>query len=222
MKNGAWQEYLKLVRETRLFIESQLPAHTFVEKEEAPFIVNRRKPAEKAHKEATPQSPPAPEAKKEILSQVTAKGGQANPTIMPKNTEWELHPMGHVEERPSLRQKLSSYVPTCEPQIGAFLILPEENPSHRLFLESLSRAITRSFIPASVVVYDPTLFQKAEGKLIVVPLSLLKKKHPHALPHTLIEEGAFKLLAIENLDLYGHDPTCKRALWRAIQSLFRS
>jgi hypothetical protein len=192
MESNFQQQYLTLVQDTRLFIQAKLH----------PVRLN---PPGKAF---SPAALPA-----EPIQKPESKTGK---------DMWELQPMAQVEESPFLRKKLSSFVQICDPIVSTLLILPEENPTHRLFLENVSRAITRAFSPASVVLYNEAVLHNCQGKILLVPAPLLKKKYPHAQPHHPFKTENFSMIPLENLDLYAHDVNCKLALWNTIQRLFQS
>ena len=192
------QQYLQLVRDVRSFIQSQIRD---VCRKEEPKIVSPS---------TASVSPSRQEVKK--LSEAT----------LSKKSAWELQPMQALESAATFYKKLAPFVSICETQPMVFLILPEENPTHRLFLENVSRAITRTFCPASVVNYSEIHFQSAQGKLFLIPAELLRKKWPGCKPHQSFKTDSFTALPLENLDKYAEDVQCKRTLWNAIQSLFQS
>ena len=130
--------------------------------------------------------------------------------------------MPHTESSATFRNKISPFATTCELHISVFLVLPEENGAHRLFLENVCRAITKAFAPASVVLYQEKLFHACQDKIFLAPLPLLQKKFPHLLPHQIFKAETFTVIPLESLDRYAHDVHCKRMLWNTIQHLFQS
>jgi hypothetical protein len=186
-------EYLKLVHDVRVLLQTHL------------------KPTKKEPTAAP--SPPTFSGKEEQKKKLSSA---------PKESKWELQAMQQAQERDSLRKKLSLFVRTVEPLLTIFLVLPEESAAHRLFLENVARAITRTFAPASVILYHELLFQNCKDRVFLIPISLLKKKFPHAQVHQLLKTDEFKAIALDELDRYAHDVECKRALWIAIQHLFQS
>ena len=227
MREDLHLEYLKLVQDARLFIQQKRGCLRSFEKEKNalpslahPITAPSQKITQgrRGEKVSSPQVTP------------TVEPSIAQPPKIQKIPEkkessqslWELQPMGQPEEDVSFRNKLASYTQVFEPLISALLVLPEENLGHRLFLENVSRAITRTFAPASVVLYHEALFRDYPCKLFLAPLSLLKKKFPHAIPHQLFKIEGCSLIPLGDLDLYGGDAHYKRALWNTIQLSFQS
>lgn len=152
------------------------------------------------------------------IEPASAASPPSRPTSI--NTNWELQPM----QQPLLTgpHALAGFVPGIGPFIPIVLVLPEESCADRLFLENVSRAITRTFAPATVALYDKDLFAKPEGKIFLIPQPLLKKKYPELSPHQLLKRENFSLLVLEKLELYQENIQAKQALWKAIQHLFPS
>ena len=209
------RELKDLVHDTRLFIQGPL---------RMPASINKERPQ---NLQSVVKSIPVPSV--EVIVEEVKKEVNAPPPIeLPKKVtvskeikrgDWELQPMIQREDSLTMRKKLSNYTETCDPPIAVILILPEENTVHRLFLENVCRAITRTFASASVELYFEGIFQKRECSLFLAPLTLLKKKSLQA--HTLFKEQEQKVIPLENLDVYAHDVNSKRALWTAIQQSFQ-
>lgn len=200
-----------LVRDTRLFIQSLMPLPKTPPRE----IIPKQKRVEIPEKidllEIRDPLPPFP------------------PPVLPRKIEtknskgeWELHPMTQPEENLDWSKKLANYTQICVPEILAILLLPEENGVHRLFLENISRVLTKTYGPASVLKSEEKMWKKLRYKYIFAPCTLLKKKFPKAEPHISFKEGEVSWIPMENLDLYGHDVQAKRVLWTTIQHLFQS
>ncbi len=196
------QDYLKLIQDTRLFIQREYS----LEEKNVPIPPPALAPAP-IPAPALPPSPPPTKSEKPPQAPPT-KGG------------WALQPMSQTEETSHFRDNLSSFAKTCAFDISTFLVLPEENGAHRLFLENVSRAITKTFQPSTVVLFQEKLLQMP-GKIFLIPLSCLKSQFPNLEPHQFIKTPNTTFLALENLDNYAEDVNCKRALWNAIQLLFR-
>lgn len=216
-------EYLKLVHDTRLFIQNK---RGFKKSDrEAPPLPRLKesnhstipKKIERRQEETPPPQPIAPEAPKTPIKKNAAPEKKEL-----KQGQWELHPMGQPEPDTHFRQKLSRYISVCDPTILIFLILEEEDALYRLFLENVSRAITKTFGPASVLLYHDALFQDPQKKLFLIPYSLIKKRFPQASIHHPFKVEHHTVLPLDTLDSYGSDPNQKRALWNAIQLLFQS
>ena len=135
---------------------------------------------------------------------------------------WELQAMPSVEDPAHLRQKLAVYTTIQAPPLRVLLILPEDNNPHRLFLENVSRAVTRTFGSAKVALYQDGILDQIQGKLVLAPLSLFQKKFPKAQIHIPLQDVDMTWIPLENLDIYAHDVTAKRALWMSIQRSFQS
>lgn len=142
----------------------------------------------------------------------------------PLETKWALIPLPPVDETKTLYHRFASFFPKeslTEPACVAYLLLPEEKPACRLFLENVSKAVTRSLAPACVALahekkWDAWFADK--GKLIAAPLSLVKKKIPLAQTHCFYPIGASTLLALEELESYLHDLNLKRTLWNTLKT----
>lgn len=199
MNNRFQQQFLKLVQDTRKFIEQQSPLMT-----------------------TRPPHAPVEAPSVQIPVDTVALPVKKAPRATQNKSAWELQPMSLALGNTPLLNKLSALVQTCEPVIPIFLVLPEENAPHRLFLENVSRAITRTFAPASVILYEEKILSTHSGRIFLAPVTLLQSKFPQAQPHQIIKTGIDTLLPLEPLDLYAEETNCKRALWNAIQLLFRS
>lgn len=212
MTNSTIKEFAELVRDARKFIQQDLRPIISLAREPM------RCPAPQVQVQApavqVPQlpdePPPRPVPAKPIVAPALPKGG------------WELQAMPAPTDSSPLRQKLAAYTATNDPPLSVLLILPEENGMHRLFLENVSRAVTRSFASATVAIYRDGLLQEMQGKLILAPLSLLQKRFPKAQVHIPLQESGMTWIPLENLDIYAHDVTAKRALWMSIQRSFQS
>jgi hypothetical protein len=214
MKSDLCREYLQLLQDTRLFIQNQL------------------RPAPLYESPPPPPSPPTslpsyqPEKKKEVKEKSTREVSKLPETegAKPKiRVTWELHPMAPVEGSGTFHHKLSPYVKICEPLISTLLLLPEENGAHRLFLENVARVITRTFSAATVLLYQEKLFYTGQNKILLAPITLLKRVFPEVEePHKIFKAETFTLIPLEPLDHYAHDMNCKRILWNTIQHLFQS
>jgi hypothetical protein len=202
LKPSDLQEFTALLRDTRQFIEGHLrPSPSFGENR--PVLLAKKAPAT-----AIVDTPATLIVKPKTQGQRPLKGG------------WDLHPMPAPADFSYLRQKLAVFTSTQEPPLKVILVLPEENSHHRLFLENVSKAVTRSFASATVVLYEERLFQ--QKGIVLAPLSLLLKKFPKAQAHIPFCERETIWIPLENLDIYSHDVNCKRALWKSIQHSFQS
>lgn len=210
--HSIYDDLRDLVRESRLFIQSQMPPPPRTLPKETTFPKQKRvEIPEKVDLITIKEPVPPPLLPKPALKiEKSSKG------------EWELHPMAQAVENLDWPKKLATYTQTCVPEIVALLLLPEENGAHRLFLENISRALTRTYGPSSVLKYEEKMWKKINCKYILAPCTLLKKKFPKAEPHSSFKEGDQVLIPMENLDLYGHDVQAKRVLWTTIQHLFQS
>lgn len=168
----------------------------------------------------------------EITDPLPAVSKLVKPVTMSKNSHpiprsiskpaWELQTMPVMSSDngiEALKKKMSTYINLHEPEISVLLTLPEESPPHRLFLESLSKAITRTFASASVVLFDPEVLSPSRALLILTPLFLIQKKYPNAKIHTLLKDENLSLLPLDHLDRYQEDLTNKRTLWRVVHSI---
>ncbi|MFC2049108.1 hypothetical protein ACFLR2_00330 [Chlamydiota bacterium] len=216
LNKSAAKEFAELVRDARKFLEQNMRIQGAKEKASLP-------PVKTATSAAAPP-PPVEETPPPAMPQAPPPKPSAAPAASPPKGSWELQAMTMTapSDTSALRQKLAPYTSTNDPALDVLLILPEENSLHRLFLENVSRAVTRSFASASVTLYHEGLLQEMRGKLILAPLSLLHKRFPKALPHIPVQEGGMTWIPLENLDIYTHDVTAKRALWMSIQRSFQS
>ena len=229
---------LELIQDTHLFIKQQF--HLREAKENGVHLFGQyRKAVQSA---CTPESPQAPSIEKVHLEPLLAalsvgppvepsqpllsvnpdKKKVNKPATQVKKSAWELQPLAQAEDCAVFRKQIAHYVQTCDPLISVLLLLPEENPLHRLFLENVCRAITRTFTPASVVLFNGALLIDEQYKLVLAPCSLLKKKFPDVQPHQSFKTERYSVIPLENLDLYTHDVNSKRALWSTIQRSFQS
>ena len=220
MNTSTLKEFAKLVHDVRQFIQQDtLPlARQKIPPLSAPTLAIQTPSLQKeppAGAKPLPISLPAPV--------MAVKPTTYNPVI---KGDWELHAMPPAEHPSHLRQKLAAYLAMQEPPLKVLLILPEDNNPHRLFLENVSRAVTRTFASASIVLYHDGLLSQLQGqmhdKLILAPLSLFQKRFPKAQPHIPLQEEGMNWIPLENLDIYAHDVTAKRALWMSIQRSFQS
>jgi len=252
MRRDLFQSYAELVRDARLFIQNQLHPNLLKHRDRAKtsnfeqlsksFTIDPSKtlPSNQEIKssEIYPRDKkeiPSPSLVLALPTEVSPPSPVAAPMFMPvveeatKKTEvlmkkghWELQPMPPIETPSSFYKKLSPFLSVIETSLPILLVLPEENTAHRLFLENVARAITRSFAAASVVLYNEEFFRSFHGKLALIPTELLKNKYPGCQPHKIVKTESFTALPLEFLDKYAEDVHCKRALWTAIQSLFQS
>lgn len=140
-------------------------------------------------------------------------------------TNWPLLPLPLPEETETLFARFSDVFPKdsliTQPNTLIYLLLPEEKEAPRLFLENVSRVITRTLAPASVLFGDEKKCEqllKKEGVLIIAPLSLLKKKFPSLAVHQFYPAGHSTLLPLEELDYYLKDLNLKRTLWNTLKT----
>ena len=221
MNTSTTQEFAKLVRDVRQFIQQDMP----------PTAKHKKLPSS-AHmptlqtlslQTSTLQKDP-PKTEKPLDSLSTQVVPVKSTTYIPPviKGDWELHAMSPTLDSSPLRQKLAIYTPMQEPPLRVILVLPEDNNPHRLFLENVSRAVTRTFASACVVLYHDGLIEQMQDKLLLAPLFLFQKKFPKAQTHIPLQEGGLTWIPLENLDIYAHDVTAKRALWMSIQRSFQS
>ncbi len=138
---------------------------------------------------------------------------------------WHLQPLPPLPVNSDLvawKSKLSPFVTVSEPTIAALLIVTDEHPQQRLFLENVARAITRTFGPAQVISPQDPILQKKERRVILAPAPLLRKKFPEAQIDVLIKEENRFWIPMGDLDHYDHNIASKRALWTLIQLSFQS
>jgi hypothetical protein len=228
-RHGIKNELVTLAREARLFIQNMIEPHTR-KKEEPPSKLQNVKSKNPSTSTLKPET--INKEKKEILK-----------------TLWELHPMSQAEEKWEYYNKVSPFIRLTQPSINVILVLPEEQPTHRLFLENVSRVITKTFAPARVVLYQEEILKKSFNisfglssldskviaeqslkdenkpknqvahKIFLLPLSLI---HKEVEPHVPFLEQGNTWIALDNLDMYLHDANRKRSLWKTIQQLFQS
>ncbi len=216
MSNSTIHEFAKLVHDVRHFIQQDMrpvKEKTPPSSAHAPTVQVHTLPKNVPESE----TPPPDVLPKQI---VPAKATTYIPPIL--KGDWELHAMPPPADSSHLHQKLATYTSAQEPPLSVLLILPEDNNPHRLFLENVSRAVTRTFASASVVLYHDGLLGQMQGKLILAPLSLFQKRFPKAQPHIPQQAEGMTWIPLENLDIYAHDVTAKRALWMSIQRSFQS
>lgn len=209
----------QLVRDTRSYLEQS-------------FVEFPKKQTKQIHPILKPQPKPS---KKEIIAKNPSKSNDEEIALTsskrdrefkkreePKTYSWELQPMAQPCLSSAFAERLSKYLSLCTPAVPVRLILPEEIDLHRLFLESLARAITSNCMPASVILWKKDVLQDPSIKHILAPVSILKKNYQNIQPHQAVVEKERVLIPMEPLDLYLHDITSKRALWKIIQHSFRS
>lgn len=219
-------EFTKLVSDVRHFIQQDMPPLREVLNDKLQDLTISKPLSFQSPALQTPSfqkaPPPKTEMPIEVLSTkvVPIKSTTYTPHVI--KGDWELQAMPPAENSSPLRKKLSAYTAMQEPPLKVLLVLPEDNNPHRLFLENVSRAVTRTFASASVVLYFDGLLDTIQGKLLLAPLFLFQKRFPKALTHILLQEEGMNWIPLENLDIYAHDVTAKRALWMSIQRSFQS
>ena len=99
-----------------------------------------------------------------------------------------------------------------QPTVPIYLVLFEDLPAHRFFLENVAKAITKNFATASVIVIK-SLTELPPCKLIIAHSSQHKE-------HELIStKGNTPLLTLAPFEKYLNDQNLKRTLWNRLQSL---
>jgi len=186
------QEFALLLKDTLRFFEQMQP----------------KRPAKiKTLPKATP--PPLPK------QQPIEKKSTPPPKLEAK---WKREPLPLPTESHQLRARFENVLPnrqSIEPLIPIKLLLVEEKPEHRLFLESVAKAITRSIAPASVVMREEP---SSSLKLLIAPLSYLKKRFPKMQSHEFYQENGLTFFPLEDLDLYLTDNNLKRLLWNSLNT----
>ncbi len=212
----AHRELATLVRDTRLYLQTLVKGKVepLVKGKAELLVKGKVEPVVKG--ESAVEKPAPKEAPK-----VVVKAERAPQPLLP-NPKWELHPMEQATLPVGLQGRIASSTQVSDPPLDLCLVLPEENSHHRLFLENVARAVTRSFASSVVVLYQETLFKKPISRFLLLPADLLQKKFPKARPHHPIVDGGVTWIPLEPLDLYALDINAKRALWMAIQRLFQS
>lgn len=139
-------------------------------------------------------------------------------------TKWALIPSPPADETKTLYHRFESLFPKealTTPTCSAYLLLVEENPACRLFLENVAKAMTRSFAPTCVALANEKKWESwfiEPGTLIVMPLSLVKKKIPQAHIHCFYPIGSSTLLPLEEVECYIQDINLKRILWNTLKT----
>ncbi len=137
--------------------------------------------------------------------------------------EWALNPMPLPLSIDSLFESFCSSLPDLrliKPDIPILLILPIDKPHDRLFLENVSRALTYTLAPARVLLAEETKLSNwcPEAKLIVAPLSFLRKNYPKLHLHCFYPTQGPTLLPIEEVESYLNDLKLKRILWNTLKT----
>lgn len=135
---------------------------------------------------------------------------QAKAVEKPKQS-WSLNSMAPPAQ---VESRFDQYLTPTSVTIPILLVLPEENPQQRLFLENVSRAITQHFAPSKVV----SAIQEAQ--VVLAPCSLLNKND--LIPHTPYTEGKTTYIPLNNLDRYQEDRNLKQSLWTTLKRHFQN
>jgi hypothetical protein len=213
------EEYRRLVEQTRRFLQMQMRGqlYSLPEKPKLPSPPVAMSPAHTTPPILAAEPLPAPLPREQPTPLV--------PSAIHTDA-WSLQPMEEGIEDREFYTKLSAFLPLSMPPLSTLLILPEEIPAHRLFLETLSRVITQVYGSARVVSYYPQLFttyaKSREVVRVITTAHFLRKKYPKAAPHQPLLVGQLYFIPTENIELYTREKEAKRALWKAIQLSFQS
>lgn len=170
--------------------------------------------------EPTVELPPAKKNASIAPSPVSKK----NPATPLLEAKWALIPSPPADESKTLYHRFEPLFPKealTVPPCYAYLLLSEEDPACRLFLENVAKAMTRTLAPTCVALASEKKWESwfvEPGILVVIPLSLVKKKIPQAHAHHFYLIGSATLLPLEELECYIHDTNLKRTLWNTLKT----
>lgn len=202
------QQFSALLKETLRYLQEDLigvdgPWHGASEKSEQPIFA----PPDSAKSKA-PLADPLSTGDKGEKPKTQVKEVKKSPPV--KVTDWTLNPLSLPPDYPPA---FTSYFKAIPLTIPIRLFVAES--SQILFLENVSRAITRFIAPSMLFAGKlDVLLTNQNVHLILAPLSVLKKRFPQVELHCFLKIGGTALLPLADQ----YDLELKRNLWKCLKS----
>ncbi len=140
---------------------------------------------------------------------------ESKPIVEPKKehkppTNWSLTPMSVPEAHPP---SFTAHFKTLPLDIPIYLLITDESQS--FFLENVARALTRTVAPAALFSGKlDLLLTRQSVRLVLAPLSFLKKRFPQVELHQFLKLGDHTLLPLAD----NYDVDLKRDLWNKLKN----